>query len=462
MTCGFCSTGCGLNIHLDHGEAVELYAGYRLPREPGDGLPQGLGSPHRPPGRRPGDHAAVAARAGRRRLESGRLGHRACTGIPGTSSRRCTGATRAGVGRIPPAPGRSPPRRSAAFWATLPSSAWGSSTATAATRQCMAATCRRSLQRSFGFDARPIRIRTSRSQGRHRPGGREPLRGPSDHVGAGLPQPASAPDRIVCRARGGPGTGDGGHTAHLAVRPKSDLTLLYGVARRLIREGWIDREFIAAHTEGFEAFEEHDINFKPRRISCSSPGSASGNSARARPDHPRRASEVSVLVDHGRVARATRSRSHRHRRHPRRKDQGALGDRHQPGPFLDRSERSGDDPRSARLPRRAGHVPLDGDRAARRPGPARGGMGREKGRDLLGINSERRIGLIKKVSRAPGTGSLAAISPSSSSSPITGAVARRVPRLDRPRGRVPDPQKKRTSRRASHATSPESKRLPSG
>jgi assimilatory nitrate reductase catalytic subunit len=43
---------------------------------------------------------------------------------------------------------------------------------------------------------------------------------------------------------------------HLALYPKSDLTLLYGVARMLIERGWIDRAFLAAHTTGFEEFAE--------------------------------------------------------------------------------------------------------------------------------------------------------------------------------------------------------------
>jgi anaerobic selenocysteine-containing dehydrogenase len=43
-------------------------------------------------------------------------------------------------------------------------------------------------------------------------------------------------------------------TQHLPAYPKSDLTLLYGVARLLIERDWIDRDFIEAHTSGFDAF----------------------------------------------------------------------------------------------------------------------------------------------------------------------------------------------------------------
>jgi assimilatory nitrate reductase catalytic subunit len=45
-------------------------------------------------------------------------------------------------------------------------------------------------------------------------------------------------------------------TQHLALYPKSDLTLLYGVARILIERNWIDRGFIADNTSGFEAFAQ--------------------------------------------------------------------------------------------------------------------------------------------------------------------------------------------------------------
>jgi anaerobic selenocysteine-containing dehydrogenase len=45
-------------------------------------------------------------------------------------------------------------------------------------------------------------------------------------------------------------------TQHLDIYPKSDLTLLYAVARLLIERDWIDRDYIAANTNGFEVFTE--------------------------------------------------------------------------------------------------------------------------------------------------------------------------------------------------------------
>ena len=55
-------------------------------------------------------------------------------------------------------------------------------------------------------------------------------------------------------------------TRHLPLRPKSDLVLLYAVAHVLVRQGWIDRPFVDAHTNGFEAFCEFLEGFSPDAV----------------------------------------------------------------------------------------------------------------------------------------------------------------------------------------------------
>jgi ferredoxin-nitrate reductase len=55
-------------------------------------------------------------------------------------------------------------------------------------------------------------------------------------------------------------------TLHVALRPKSDLVLLYGLAHLLIARGHVRRDFIAAHTSGFEAFEIFVRDFTPARV----------------------------------------------------------------------------------------------------------------------------------------------------------------------------------------------------
>jgi anaerobic selenocysteine-containing dehydrogenase len=50
---------------------------------------------------------------------------------------------------------------------------------------------------------------------------------------------------------------------HLPVKPRSDIALLNGIAHILIRDGLIDREYIAAHTEGFASFADYVASFTP-------------------------------------------------------------------------------------------------------------------------------------------------------------------------------------------------------
>ena len=55
-------------------------------------------------------------------------------------------------------------------------------------------------------------------------------------------------------------------TQHYAIKPKSDLLLLYALAHRFIKRGWIQKEFVDAHTEGFTEFAEHVTQFPPERV----------------------------------------------------------------------------------------------------------------------------------------------------------------------------------------------------
>ncbi len=50
---------------------------------------------------------------------------------------------------------------------------------------------------------------------------------------------------------------------HIPLKPKSDLAFFYGVAHVLIRENWIDHNFIDQHTDGFEPFAQQVSAFTP-------------------------------------------------------------------------------------------------------------------------------------------------------------------------------------------------------
>ena len=57
-------------------------------------------------------------------------------------------------------------------------------------------------------------------------------------------------------------------TQHVALRPKSDLILLYGLANLLVQSGWIDRAFIERSTTGFEEFAEFVRRYTPDKVAA--------------------------------------------------------------------------------------------------------------------------------------------------------------------------------------------------
>ncbi|BFM39134.1 nitrate reductase [Synechocystis sp. LKSZ1] len=50
---------------------------------------------------------------------------------------------------------------------------------------------------------------------------------------------------------------------HLAIRPGTDIDLLHGLGYLLLQRGYVDHDFIAAHTEGFEAYREILSHYPP-------------------------------------------------------------------------------------------------------------------------------------------------------------------------------------------------------
>ncbi|MHB1700606.1 MAG: molybdopterin oxidoreductase family protein [Acidobacteriaceae bacterium] len=53
---------------------------------------------------------------------------------------------------------------------------------------------------------------------------------------------------------------------HLPIKPRSDIALLNGIAHVLIRDGLIDRDYIDAHTTGFEELAGFLADFAPERV----------------------------------------------------------------------------------------------------------------------------------------------------------------------------------------------------
>jgi len=57
-------------------------------------------------------------------------------------------------------------------------------------------------------------------------------------------------------------------TLHLPALPKSDITLLYGLARELIKRGAVDPVFVAEHTTGYAGFVSFVDAFTPERVAA--------------------------------------------------------------------------------------------------------------------------------------------------------------------------------------------------
>lgn len=125
------------------------------------------------------------------------------------------------------------------------------------TRQCMASAVV-AYKQSFGFDAPPFTYQDAEE---------------SDCIVFLGANPAIAHPILWQRVKGNPHepvivvidprsteTAKEAHH-HLAIEPKSDLTLLYTLAHLLIERGWVDPAYIEAHTSGFQEFKEHVADF---------------------------------------------------------------------------------------------------------------------------------------------------------------------------------------------------------
>lgn len=255
MVCGYCSTGCSLRIHLKDGEAVNLTPTTEYPVNLGMACPKGwealaaLDAPDRATApllrNERGDLEAVswdtALRVFCERLKA--IGEQhgpesvafLSTGQMVTEEMALLGAVaKFGMGMV-----------------------HGDGN----TRQCMA-TAATAYKQSFGFDAPPFTYQDFEE---------------SDVivlVGSNLCVAHPIMWERVCRNRHNPKiividprrTETAMQaTLHLPIRPKSDLAFFYGLAHILVREGWIDREYLDASTRDYEAFAAFVCDYTPER-----------------------------------------------------------------------------------------------------------------------------------------------------------------------------------------------------
>ena len=244
MVCGYCSTGCSLTVHLKDGEAVNLSPAVGYPVNRGVACPKGwealavLGA---------GDRATTPLRrdaAGVRRPVSWDAALRtmverfkAIQAQHGPES-----VAFLGTGQMP--------TEEMALLGALAKFGMGMAHGDGNTRQCMA-TSVVAYKQAFGFDAPPYTYRDFEESDVIVFVGANPclahpilwervLRNPND------PAIVVIDPRVTETAMQA--------TGHLALRPKSDQALFYGLARLLIERGWIDQAYIDAHTRDFDEY----------------------------------------------------------------------------------------------------------------------------------------------------------------------------------------------------------------
>lgn len=258
MVCGYCSTGCGLKIHLQEGAAVGL--------SPQTSHPVNLG---------------MACPKGWEALTVLDAPDRATTPLLRDASGRMQpvgwdAALREFVGRMQAIQAQHGPH-SVAFLSTgqIPTEEMALLGAVAKfglgllhgdgnTRQCMA-TSVVAYKQAFGFDAPPYTYADfEESDALVFVGSNPCIAHPI--MWERVMRNRRSPEIIVVDPRMTETAMNA--TQHLAVRPKSDQTLFYGVARILIERGWCDDGFIAASTEGFEEFARFVDAFDLTRVAA--------------------------------------------------------------------------------------------------------------------------------------------------------------------------------------------------
>lgn len=244
MVCGYCSTGCGLKIHLRDGAAVNLSAATSYPVNMGMACPKGwealtvLDAP---------DRATIPLlRNAVGRLEPvswdvamQQFVHR-FRRIQDTHGPHSVAFISTG----------QMPTEEMAFLGALAKFGMGMRHGDGNTRQCMA-TSVVAYKQAFGFDAPPYTYADFEESDVLVFAGANPCIA-HPIMWERVMRNRRSPEIVVIDPRM---TETAMYaTQHLAIKPKSDQTLFYGVAKLLVDRGWIDDAFIAVSTAGFDDF----------------------------------------------------------------------------------------------------------------------------------------------------------------------------------------------------------------
>ncbi len=254
--CGFCSTGCGLDIHIKDGKPVNLSPARDYSVNLGMACPKGwealtpLGAKDR------ARHPLLRDRTGKLSRVSWSVAVEAfCEGVRSVQEKHGPDSVAfLSTGQIP--------TEEMFVLGSLAKFGMGMVHGDGNTRQCMA-TAVVAYKQSFGFDAPPYTYADFEQ---------------SDVlvlVGSNMCIAHPIMWERICRNQNNPEIivvdprkteTAMAATRHIALRPKSDLCLFYGLARLVIQLGYVDYGFVERHVTGFEEFRSFVQEYTPERV----------------------------------------------------------------------------------------------------------------------------------------------------------------------------------------------------
>ncbi|MGH7953085.1 MAG: molybdopterin oxidoreductase family protein [Limisphaerales bacterium] len=257
--CGFCSTGCGLKVHLNgQGEAINLTADPDYPVNLGMACPKGwealtpLAAPDRgttPLVRDPNGKFQPATWNEAMKLFVGKF--KDIIARHGNES-----VAFLGTGQIC--------TEEMALLGALWKFGMGALHCDSNTRQCMA-TAHTAYKQSFGFDAPPFTYADFEESDVLVFVGANPCIAHPIMWQRVLRNKKNSRIIVVDPRRTETAMNA---TQHVALKPKSDLILLYGIANLLIQNSWIDREFIEQSTNDFAEFAKFVQQFNLEKVAA--------------------------------------------------------------------------------------------------------------------------------------------------------------------------------------------------
>lgn len=257
MVCGYCSTGCGLKIHIQDGQAINLTPTADYPVNLGMACPKGW--------------EALRVLQSDDRATTPIVRNRADGKVRDVSwpeamkifcDRLKEIQTKNGNDSVAFISTGQIPTEEMAFLGALAKFGMGLLHGDGNTRQCMA-TSVVAYKESFGFDAPPFSYSDLEQSDALVFVGANPCIG-HPILWQRVLRNENNPALIVIDPRKTETAMAA--TEHLAIQPKSDMSLLYGLAKLLIDLGAVDSFFIQNHTSGFEAFRMHLENFSIERV----------------------------------------------------------------------------------------------------------------------------------------------------------------------------------------------------